>query len=51
MKNTNRRYEAPQAEAIVIECQGVLCASGAGATSKNTGGGTTNMSTNDSFSW
>jgi len=28
MKNTNKRYEAPQAEVIVIEMQGVLCASG-----------------------
>ena len=27
MKNTNKTYEAPQAELIAIEMQGVLCAS------------------------
>ena len=41
MKNTNKRYEAPQAEVIVIEMQGVLCASGGVSTSK--GGGTEGM--------
>ena len=28
MKQTNKRYEAPQAEIIEIESQGVLCMSG-----------------------
>ena len=41
MKNNRQRYEAPQAEIIVIETQGVLCASGGASTSK--GGGTTDM--------
>ena len=41
MKNNNKHYEAPQAELIVIEMQGVLCASGAYSTS--TGGGTEGM--------
>lgn len=40
MKQTNKRYEAPQAEVIEIECQGVLCMSGGPSTSTNpTGNG------------
>ena len=31
MRKTNKRYEAPLAEIIEIESQGVLCASGGGA--------------------
>ena len=49
MKNTNKRYESPKAEVIVIESQGVLCASGGVSTSK--GGGTTNMSIQDGYGW
>ena len=41
MKKTTRRYEAPQAEIIEIEPQGILCASGGVAT--NAGGGTETM--------
>ena len=41
MKKTTRRYEAPQAEIIEIEPQGILCASGGVAT--NAGGGTESM--------
>lgn len=48
MKNTNNRYEAPKAEVIAIESQGVLCASG--GASYSTGGGTTNMNINN-FGW
>ena len=49
MKQTNKRYEAPLAEIIEIEMQGVLCASGGVSTSK--GGGTTNMSIQDGYVW
>ncbi|MBO7629212.1 MAG: hypothetical protein J6S87_04620 [Bacteroidales bacterium] len=31
MKKTTRRYEAPQVEVIEIKPQGILCASGGGA--------------------
>ena len=41
MKTTTKRYEAPQAEIIEIEPQGMLCASGGVAT--NAGGGTESM--------
>ena len=41
MKKTTKRYEAPQAEIIEIEPQGILCASGGVAT--NAGGGTETM--------
>ena len=41
MKTTTKRYEAPQAEIIEIEPQGMLCASGGVAT--NAGGGTETM--------
>ena len=41
MKKTTKRYEAPQAEIIEIEPQGILCASGGVAT--NAGGGTESM--------
>ena len=40
MKTLNQHYEAPRAEVIDIEIQGVLCASG---DSTSTGAGTTNM--------
>lgn len=40
MKTLNQHYEAPRAEVIDIEIQGVLCVSGY-STSK--GAGTTNM--------
>ena len=36
MKNTNKRYEAPQAEVVAIESQSVLCASGANAKANST---------------
>ena len=42
-------YEAPKAEVIEIESQGVLCASGGAAFS--TGGGTTNMNVNNGYGW
>ena len=42
MKKTTKRYEAPQAEIIEIEPQGMLCASG-GAVVTNMGGGTESM--------
>ena len=45
MKNTNKRYEAPKAEVIAIESQGVLCASG--GASYSTGGGTEGMGMTD----
>ena len=41
MKTTTKRYEAPQAEVIAINPQGVLCASGGAVT--NMGGGTETM--------
>ena len=41
MKKTTKRYEAPQAEIIEIEPQGILCASGGVAT--NAGGRTETM--------
>ena len=42
-KTKKHRYEAPQAEVIEIESQGILCASGGAATNTGAGGGTTNM--------
>ena len=39
-------YEAPKAEVIVIESQGVLCASGDASTSGITGTGGTQFGTN-----
>lgn len=42
MKTTTKRYEAPQAEVIEIEPQGILCSSG-GVVSTNAGGGTETM--------
>lgn len=50
MKNTNKRYEAPQAEVIAIESQGVLCASG-GASYSTGGGNTVNMEINNGYGW
>ena len=52
MKNTNKRYESPKAEIIVIECQGVLCASGGGSqTSGFTGNGGISFGTNNQGGW
>jgi len=43
MKTAKQKvYEAPKAEIIAIESQGVLCASSGAATTTG-GGGTTNM--------
>jgi len=51
MKATNQKvYEAPKAEVIVIEIQGVLCAS-APAASTGAGGGTTNMNVQNGYGW
>ena len=47
MKNTNNRYEAPKAEVIAIESQGVLCASGGGAS----GAGITGMNSGSTYGW
>jgi len=41
---TRRTYEAPTAEVIVVETQGVLCVSGSATT---TGGGTESMNLTD----
>lgn len=38
MKTTNKRYEAPKAEIIEIESQGILCASVDTSTGPNGGG-------------
>ncbi len=43
-------YEAPMAEIIEIEIQGVLCAS-APAASTGAGGGTTNMNVQNGYGW
>ena len=40
MKNNKQRYEAPKAEIIEIEYQGILCVSGP---HNSKGGGTTDM--------
>jgi hypothetical protein len=51
MKTTKQKvYEAPYAEVIAIESQGVLCAS-AGAVTTTGGGGTTNMNMQDGYGW
>ena len=51
MKATKLKvYEAPKAEVIEIESQGVLCAS-APAVSTGTGGGTMNMNVQDGYGW
>ena len=42
MKTTNKHYEAPQAEIIEIEPQGILCTS-AGTDTSIGGGGTQGM--------
>ena len=47
MNNSTKRYEAPKAEVLAIESQGVLCASGGASYSA---GGTTNMNINN-FGW
>ena len=47
MKNTNNRYEAPQAEVIAIESQGVLCASGGSAS----GAGINGMNSGSTYGW
>ena len=38
MKNTSNRYEAPKAEVIAIESQGVLCTSAPGPSTTGNGG-------------
>lgn len=46
--NINKpRYEAPQAEIIVLEHQGVLCASGGNAP----GAGITGMNSGNTYGW
>jgi hypothetical protein len=47
-KINKQRYEAPQAEIIEIEYQGILCAS---APDVSAGGGTTNMGINSGNGW
>ena len=49
-KTKNQRYEAPKAEVIEIETQGVLCVS-AGADTSIGGGGTRNMTINNGYGW
>ena len=53
MKTTKQKlYEAPKAEIILIETQGVLCASEPSASvSTGAGGGTTNMNIQDGYGW
>ena len=49
MKNiTKSRYEAPQAEIIALEHQGVLCASGGG---NAPGAGITGMNSGNTYGW
>ena len=43
-------YEAPKAEIIEIESQGILCAS-AGAVTTTGAGGTTNMNVQNGYGW
>ena len=51
MNTTKKKtYEAPKAEIIEIESQGVLCAS-AGAETTTSGGGTTNMNVQGGYGW
>ena len=52
MKENLKRqsYVAPMAEVIVIESQGVLCAS-APVVSTGAGGGTTNMNVQNGYGW
>ena len=47
MKNTNKRYEAPKAEVIAIEHQGVLCVSDGGAS----GAGINGMNSGNTYGW
>ena len=52
MKTNQSRYEAPKAEIIAIEHQGVLCASGGGAAAAgNPGAGINGMQTGTEHSW
>ena len=44
-------YEAPQAEVIEIEPQGILCASAGGGETTGFGAGTTNMNMQDGYGW
>lgn len=48
---TRRPYEAPRAEVIEIETQGVLCASTGAATGATGNGGTTNMNMQNGYGW
>ena len=47
MKNNRQRYEAPKAEVIAIEHQGVLCVSDDGAS----GAGITGMNSGSTYGW
>ena len=47
MKTTNKRYEAPQAEIIEIEPQGILCTSPVGPTPAGPNGNGIHFGTND----
>ena len=47
MKTTNKHYEAPKAEIIEIESQGILCASPGGDTSTSPGGNGFHFGTNN----
>lgn len=44
-------YEAPKAEVLEIESQGVLCASGGGDASANPTGGINGMSNGSTYGW
>ena len=51
MKTTKMKvYEAPKTEIMELESQGILCAS-AGAETKTSGGGTTNMNVQNGYGW
>ena len=46
-----QRYEAPKAEVIEIESQGILCASAGGGETTGFGAGTTNMNIESGYGW
>ena len=53
MKTTNKRYEAPKAEIIEIESQGILCASAGGpsGTPGAPGAGLNGMNNGGTHGW
>ena len=51
MKTSTKRYEAPKAEVIEIESQGILCASAGGGEMTGAGAGTTPMSVQNGYGW